>query len=174
MSSIMSSCHRIRSPASKSILSLSLVIYPNIIFSVWGKLRSWSSFSLFESFSAQTFSFQLELPNLITLSLLAWGSATERELRLWSVMVRVYNSYDKYDDTNGTKVDKNWHFGDKNGRNDVKSGKNGNDYQKEMWNRMAAAWPPCSCLGGLPASQLWGSSLANPSCLFQVQHVVLL
>jgi len=29
---------------------------------------------------------QLELPNLITLSLLAWGSATERELRLWSVL----------------------------------------------------------------------------------------
>ena len=34
-------------------------------------------------------SFQLELPNLVTLSLLAWGSATERELRLWSVLVRV-------------------------------------------------------------------------------------
>ena len=31
--------------------------------------------------------FQLELPNLLTLSLLAWGSATERELRLWNVMV---------------------------------------------------------------------------------------
>jgi len=29
---------------------------------------------------------QLELPNLLTLSLLAWGSATERELRLWNVM----------------------------------------------------------------------------------------
>ena len=33
--------------------------------------------------------FQLELPNMITLSLLAWGSATERELRLWSVLVRL-------------------------------------------------------------------------------------
>ena len=32
---------------------------------------------------------QLELPNLVTLSLLAWGSATERELRLWNVMVRL-------------------------------------------------------------------------------------
>jgi len=29
---------------------------------------------------------QIELPNLVTLSLLAWGSATERELRLWSVL----------------------------------------------------------------------------------------
>jgi len=29
---------------------------------------------------------QLELPSLLTLSLLAWGSATERELRLWNVM----------------------------------------------------------------------------------------
>ena len=33
--------------------------------------------------------FQLELPNMITLSLLAWGSATERELRLWNVLVRM-------------------------------------------------------------------------------------
>ena len=33
--------------------------------------------------------FQLELPNMITLSLLAWGSATERELRLWNVLVGV-------------------------------------------------------------------------------------
>ena len=42
-------------------------------------------FSRFNLIPSKTL--QLELPNLLTLSLLAWGSATERELRLWNVLV---------------------------------------------------------------------------------------